>query len=54
MQGDKELRGLKISPSFVNAVAVCSRERSKRSTLLCSVHAPGIPQLADRPHVPYG
>jgi hypothetical protein len=54
MQGDKELEALKISPSFVDAVAVCSRERSKRSTLLCSVHAPGISQLADRPHVPCG
>jgi hypothetical protein len=61
MQGDKELETMKISPSFVGAaVAVAGQGPAVRvngrgvATLLCSVHAPGISQLADRPHVPCG
>lgn len=52
---------MKISPSFVGAaVAVAGQGPAGRgngrgvATLLCSVHAPGISQLADRPHVPCG
>lgn len=61
MQGDKELETMEISPSFVGAaVAVAGQGPAVRvngrgvATLLCSVHAPGISQLVDRPHVPCG
>jgi hypothetical protein len=60
MQGDKELETMKISPSSVGAaVAVAGQGPAVRvngrgvATLLCSVHAPGISQFADRPHVPW-
>lgn len=52
---------MKISPSFVDAaLAVAGQDPTRGgngrgvATLLCSVHAPGISQLADRPHVPCG
>lgn len=33
---------------------VAGEQNCSVATLLCSVHAPGISQLADRPHVPCG
>lgn len=44
----------KVTLSFVSAAAGSRKTVGGVATLLCSVHAPGISQLADRPHVPCG